>query len=368
MAQYDFVSPGAMATDALRQVLQRREEERAQRVLEELRAKQLEAQNRRIDLDERGLNLEQRNADYDISRQSRVDAQAQADRELAARGAENERGMRTMMADALTQAPVPEGGGVDPETLRNLGILAVREGVDLPLDVMDPDRAQRAEIAGDERQHQYRMEEIDAGQRDPQWQSAGPGVIFNPVTSEFKQVPGTGAGAGAGVGMSTEDLYSSVRSSRAVESVDELLDDTSWATVGPVGAVAGVVPGTPAYDYASKLISLGAQLSTNELAQMRAASKTGGAVGQVSNVEQEMFQNALAPIKQGQSISAMRAGLQRARESLQRYQLAVRLQAGGASRDEIMGAVYGADGPPAQSGGGGTSGLRVLSIEEAGGQ
>lgn len=153
-------------------------------------------------------------------------------------------------------------------------------------------------------------------------------------------------------------LYSAVRGSRAMETINELLADTSWVTAGPIGSLqSNLMPGTPGFDYGSKLQALGSQIAQQELAQMREASKTGGAVGQVSNFEQQMFMNALAPIQQGQSPTAMKAGLERAKESLARYQEAILLKAQGIEDREILATVYGQDVPfalPAAGGGGGS--------------
>ena len=158
---------------------------------------------------------------------------------------------------------------------------------------------------------------------------------------------------------SMASLYSAVRGSRAIESIDELLKDTNWATTGPLGVIQGkIMPGTPGYDYASKLEALGSQIAQQELAQMREASKTGGAVGQVSNFEQQMFMNALAPIQQGQSKAAMLEGLKRAKASLGRYRQAILLKAQGMDDEQIMRDLYGAAGAPfamPQGGGGGNT-------------
>lgn len=146
-------------------------------------------------------------------------------------------------------------------------------------------------------------------------------------------------------------LYSSVRSSRAVQSIDELLNDTGWMTTGALGKAQSYIWGTPGYDYASKLETLGSQIAQGELAQMREASKTGGAVGQVSNFEQQMFMNALAPVQQGQSPTAMLKGLKDAKASLMRYRQSLLLKSQGRSDTEIVQTIYGDSGMPTLPGG-----------------
>lgn len=161
---------------------------------------------------------------------------------------------------------------------------------------------------------------------------------------------------------SMASLYSAVRGSRAMETIDDLLQDTDWTNTGVVGVGGALIPGTPQSDYKAKLQTLGSQIAQQELAQMREASKTGGAVGQVSNFEQEMFMNALAPIQQWQSPGAARAGLEKAKQALSRYQRAVLMKAQGLDDATILSSIYSRQGLPAAGSDGG--GFRILSVEE----
>ena len=55
---------------------------------------------------------------------------------------------------------------------------------------------------------------------------------------------------------------------------------------------------------------------------MREASKTGGALGQVSNIELNLLQSALGALDAGQSPENMKAQLTRIKESVGRWQRA----------------------------------------------
>jgi len=79
---------------------------------------------------------------------------------------------------------------------------------------------------------------------------------------------------------------------------------------GPLG-LAPNWPGGPAADLEAQVKTLKSQIAQNVLQMYREMSKTGGAVGQVSNFEQEMFQNNLAALDKAQSPQAMKAAMQK---------------------------------------------------------
>ncbi|MEN9708097.1 MAG: hypothetical protein RIQ68_505 [Pseudomonadota bacterium] len=68
-------------------------------------------------------------------------------------------------------------------------------------------------------------------------------------------------------------------------------------------------PGGNAADAWAKFQTLKSQISTSVLQSMRDASKTGGAVGSVSDKEQELFQNNLAALDRAQSLSEIKTAL-----------------------------------------------------------
>jgi hypothetical protein len=85
------------------------------------------------------------------------------------------------------------------------------------------------------------------------------------------------------------------------------------------------IPGTSGYDLNQKIESLRSAAGLTSLQAMRQASPTGGALGQVSDRENAILQNALAALDPNQSPQAFREQLQRIEAYVQRTQK--RLQA-----------------------------------------
>lgn len=83
---------------------------------------------------------------------------------------------------------------------------------------------------------------------------------------------------------------------RLRDSVDEILkDENLWKAVG-LGKGLSMIPGTAGADIKAKISALQSQAGLSVLQDMRDNSKSGGAVGQVSNFEQQIFQNYLAAL------------------------------------------------------------------------
>src|SRR5690606_16829129 len=78
-------------------------------------------------------------------------------------------------------------------------------------------------------------------------------------------------------------------------------DRAGMWTAGCLGSAPAGIPGTPAHDFARDLETLKALIGFNELQQMRDASPTGGALGQVSEMENRLLQSAWAALEQSQS-------------------------------------------------------------------
>ena len=83
--------------------------------------------------------------------------------------------------------------------------------------------------------------------------------------------------------------------------------------LGRVTGIAGMFPNMPgggAADVENKLGNLKSQIGFTVLQAMRDASKTGGALGAISDKENELLQNNLAPLGKSQSTEQMRQSLQ----------------------------------------------------------
>ena len=87
--------------------------------------------------------------------------------------------------------------------------------------------------------------------------------------------------------------YSLSNSAYVIEDVNELLNHPGLEGATGFGGTAysSLVSSTDAADFKGKLKTLKSKTFVNAIQAMRAASKTGGAVGQVNEVELENFQN-----------------------------------------------------------------------------
>jgi len=116
--------------------------------------------------------------------------------------------------------------------------------------------------------------------------------------------------------------YSKERSIRVVASVDELLSQVNPFTVG-WGSLLKQVPTSASLSFSEQLTTLSANITFNELTAMREASKTGGALGQVSDTEGRLLGNALGALGQAQSVEQMKTQLNKIKSSINRWQNSV---------------------------------------------
>ena len=121
--------------------------------------------------------------------------------------------------------------------------------------------------------------------------------------------------------------YQDERSIRTVQSVDELLAKAK-KNPGIFGRTAAApIPEflrSDAYrNFDSELNTLKSNISFGELTAMREASKTGGALGQVSNIELGLLESALGALKLSQSPENFQAQLQKVKESINRWREAM---------------------------------------------
>lgn len=91
--------------------------------------------------------------------------------------------------------------------------------------------------------------------------------------------------------------------------VGEILPNVSGWTAG-LGSLIAAIPGTPAADLAANLDTLEANLSFERLAEMRANSPTGGALGQITVRELDLLGATIANIRNSQSPEQLRRNLQ----------------------------------------------------------
>lgn len=141
----------------------------------------------------------------------------------------------------------------------------------------------------------------------------------------------TGGGAQGG-----SSLYSSMISKQAMDAANSLLPQVNSYTTGLLGLAGSHIPTTQAYQFRSDLNFLKSNLIQKALSEMRAASKTGGALGQVSDYENQLLGNSFANLDQFNNPDKVKAGLQGVIASLQRWEAAKQKYGAGASVPEAV--------------------------------
>ena len=104
-----------------------------------------------------------------------------------------------------------------------------------------------------------------------------------------------------------------------LNKIDEAEKLVGKGTTG-FGSYLSVVPGTPAKELSTVIGTIKARLGFDQLQQMRNASPTGGALGQVSNRELAALEGALASLDQGLSADALKQNLKQIKDSYSRWQ------------------------------------------------
>lgn len=170
-----------------------------------------------------------------------------------------------------------------------------------PAEVRAASAAQRAAEAAQE--NGYRMQEIGA------------------QGANQRALAGTRAASG-GSGGEESDAYTLQTAERTISAIDGVLPKINAFTAGPVGVVAGKFGYTPALNVSAELAAVASNIAFNALQQMRNASKTGGALGQVSERELDLLSSVEGAIRQNQSPQNLREQLEKVRASMQRVQAA----------------------------------------------
>jgi hypothetical protein len=130
-----------------------------------------------------------------------------------------------------------------------------------------------------------------------------------------------------------------------------LLPEVNGGTVG-LGSLMANIPGTSSANFAAKLETLKANIAFGALTQMREASKTGGALGQISDAEEKLLSATLGGLSTKQTPEEFTKALNQVKDSITRWNAAAQVanQTGGTSVSNetytVNGKVYvkGADG------------------------
>ncbi len=103
------------------------------------------------------------------------------------------------------------------------------------------------------------------------------------------------------------------RANIVLQDIDRAMEMASFWTTGLIGSTLANVPGTPQHDLSNILITLKSNVARDMIQQMRENSPTGGALGQVSNYENELLMNTLGALEQSQSAEQFRRNMTRLR-------------------------------------------------------
>jgi len=105
------------------------------------------------------------------------------------------------------------------------------------------------------------------------------------------------------------------------EALDILEEDqkTIVKTTSGLGSLAKGLPITEGFDLQATINTIQANLAFDRLQEMRDASKTGGALGAVSERELDLLQSAVESLQIGQSPERLEANLKNVRRHYQRF-------------------------------------------------
>jgi len=159
--------------------------------------------------------------------------------------------------------------------------------------------AKQAQLAGQAKHYDPTngvVVDLRNGAAQPAMLASGQPLVTRVKTDAFK--------AQAAVDGTVDKLGRMEALTRAIKD-----DPALWRITGTTGTLPNI-PGSAAADLEARLHTLKNQVGIAVIQAMRDASKTGGALGNVSNFELQSVQNALASLDKAQSPQAMRESLQ----------------------------------------------------------
>lgn len=122
------------------------------------------------------------------------------------------------------------------------------------------------------------------------------------------------------------------------DTIDTAIEQTTGFTAGIFSGIR-FIGGTPQADLANTLDTIRANIGFEELQRMRDASKTGGALGQVSERENELLQAVWGSVQQSQSAEQLKENLATLKVTLEASRARV-----AAAWEAEFGTVYGGEG------------------------
>jgi len=104
-----------------------------------------------------------------------------------------------------------------------------------------------------------------------------------------------------------------------IDEAMKIVKDNEWATGGLTGGINSNIPGTDAYTLDKTINTLQANLSFDALQAMREASKTGGALGSVSERELQLLGSTVASLDSGLPRETIMNNLEKVREHYKNF-------------------------------------------------
>lgn len=148
------------------------------------------------------------------------------------------------------------------------------------------------------------------------------GFRWNAEKGEAEPIPGTKEAVERkqeAATLDTRDQHAFAQAEVVLDKVDEALANVGVTTAGFGGALAAKIPGSPARDLRADLETIKANLGFDQLQAMRAASPTGGALGQVAVQELNALQSTIASLDAEQSPPALKKGLKQVQHHYNRW-------------------------------------------------
>lgn len=108
-----------------------------------------------------------------------------------------------------------------------------------------------------------------------------------------------------------------------IAEIDKAMANVGRSTAGMVGKALSKIPQTSAYELARTAETIRANVGFDRLQQMRDASPTGGALGQVAIQELVALQSSIASLDQGLSPARLRENLAKVREHYENWKQVV---------------------------------------------
>jgi DNA-binding CsgD family transcriptional regulator len=119
---------------------------------------------------------------------------------------------------------------------------------------------------------------------------------------------GVAAGLASSTDVSKGNQDAIAQADTVLSKITDILPTINGLNTG-LASLASKIPGTPQYNLSAQLDTIKSNVGFAALQAMRAASPTGGALGQVSEQENRLLQSTLASLDQGQSADQLKANL-----------------------------------------------------------